>query len=70
MAAGVVMPKAGITVESCIITQWYKKVGDKVAVGDLLFNYETAQGNLWTAESTAEGRFWKFTSKKGTRFPV
>ena len=25
MAAGVVMPKAGITVESCIITQWYKK---------------------------------------------
>ena len=27
--------------ESCIITSWNKKVGDPVAVGDVLFAYET-----------------------------
>ena len=32
MANAVLMPKAGITVESCIIGKWNKKVGDKVAI--------------------------------------
>ncbi|MBQ6707864.1 MAG: hypothetical protein IJM97_02830, partial [Clostridia bacterium] len=39
MANGVLMPKAGITVEECMITKWEKKVGDKVAIGDILFSY-------------------------------
>ena len=29
MANAVIMPKAGITVESCIIGEWVKKVGDQ-----------------------------------------
>ena len=33
MAVGVVMPKAGITVEECVITEWLKKKGDHVNVG-------------------------------------
>ena len=37
----VMMPKQGITVESCILTKWNVKVGDKVKVGDILFSYET-----------------------------
>ena len=41
MAEGVLMPKAGITVESCIIGTWKKNVGDPVSVGDILFTYET-----------------------------
>jgi len=41
MAEGVLMPKEGITVESCIMGAWKKKVGDQVAVGDVLFTYET-----------------------------
>ena len=40
MAVGVLMPKAGITVEECIITEWLKKKGDHVNVGDILFTYE------------------------------
>ena len=32
MANAVIMPKAGITVESCIIGNWEKKVGDQVKV--------------------------------------
>lgn len=41
MATPVIMPRQGQSVESCIIGQWHKKVGDKVAVGDDLFTYET-----------------------------
>ena len=37
MANAVIMPKAGITVESCIIGEWVKKVGDQVKVGDVMF---------------------------------
>jgi pyruvate dehydrogenase E2 component (dihydrolipoamide acetyltransferase) len=35
------MPRQGQSVESCIISNWAKKVGDKVAEGDILFTYET-----------------------------
>ena len=41
MATPVIMPRQWQSVESCIITEWKKKVGDKVAVGDVLFSYET-----------------------------
>ena len=41
MATPIIMPRQGNTVESCIITKWNKKVGDPVAVGDILFAYET-----------------------------
>ena len=32
MANPVLMPKQGITVESCILTKWNVKVGDKVTI--------------------------------------
>ena len=54
MANAVVMPKAGITVESCIIGAWEKKVGDLVKIGDILFTYETDKASF-ECESTAEG---------------
>ena len=41
MATPVIMPRQGQSVESCIIGKWYKKVGDKVSVGEDLFTYET-----------------------------
>src|SRR5664279_2659623 len=41
MATPVIMPRQGQSLESCIIGKWYKKVGDKVAVGEDLFSYET-----------------------------
>ena len=41
MATPVIMPRQGQSVESCIITEWKKNVGDKVSVGDALFTYET-----------------------------
>ena len=48
------MPKSGISVESCIIGTWYKQVGDEVRVGDILFDYETDKATF-ECESTAEG---------------
>ena len=41
MANIVIMPRQGQSVESCIITTWQKKKGDRVEVGDILFSYET-----------------------------
>ncbi len=41
MANVVIMPRQGQSVESCIITTWQKKKGDRVETGDILFSYET-----------------------------
>ena len=41
MANIVIMPRQGQSVESCIITTWAKKKGDRVEIGDILFSYET-----------------------------
>ena len=41
MAVPVIMPRQGNTVESCIINEFRKHPGDTVAVGDILFTYET-----------------------------
>jgi len=37
----VIMPRQGQSVESCLIGKWHKQAGDAVAVGDVLFTYET-----------------------------
>ena len=41
MAIPIIMPRQGQSVESCIIGEWHKKVGDPVKAGDTLFTYET-----------------------------
>ncbi len=46
MATAVIMPRQGQSVESCIITEWAKKVGDTVNVGDVLFSYETDKSSF------------------------
>ena len=46
MAVPVIMPKQGQSVESCIITKWHKKIGDRVEAGDVLFSYETDKASF------------------------
>ncbi len=46
MANVVIMPKVGITVTDCILTTWYKKVGDTVEKGEPLFSYETDKASI------------------------
>ncbi len=61
-AVAVIMPRQGNTVESCIINEFKKQPGDSVAVGDVLFTYETDKAAF---EATAEvagtllGYFWE-----------
>lgn len=69
MAEGVLMPKAGITVEECIITEWMKKKGDKVAVGEVLFTYETDKATF-ECESTAKGEMLEVFYLEGDEVPV
>ena len=69
MATGVLMPKAGITVEECVITEWLKKEGDQVNVGDVLFTYETDKASF-ECESTAAGTLLKIFYGDGDEVPV
>ena len=68
MAKGVLMPKAGITVESCIIGEWKKQVGDQVKIGDILFTYETDKA-AFECESTAEGTLLEIFYEEGDEVP-
>ena len=68
MAQGVLMPKAGITVESCIIGEWKKQVGDQVKIGDILFTYETDKA-AFECESTAEGTLLEIFYEEGDEVP-
>lgn len=46
MATVIIMPRQGQSVESCVITSWNKKRGDKVSAGDILFSYETDKSSF------------------------
>lgn len=54
MANPVIMPRQGQSVESCIITKWHKAVGEQVAIGDILFSYETDKASF-EEEATVAG---------------
>ena len=68
MANAVIMPKAGITVESCIIGTWEKKIGDPVKIGDILFTYETDKASF-ECESTEEGTLLEIFYNDGDEVP-
>ena len=69
MANVVIMPKQGQSVESCIITEFKKKPGDKVAVGDVLFSYETDKATF-EEESKVDGTVLAIFWKDGDEIPV
>ena len=69
MAEVIIMPKQGQSVESCILTEFKKKVGDKVAVGDLLFAYETDKASF-EEESKVEGTVLAVFFNDGDEIPV
>ncbi len=68
MATAVIMPRQGQSVESCIITEWKKKVGDKVSVGDVLFSYETDK-SAFDEAATVEGTLLKVFAAEGDDVP-
>ena len=69
MAQVVIMPKQGQSVESCIVSEFKKKVGDSVKVGDILFGYETDKATF-EEESQVEGTVLAIFYKDGDEIPV
>ncbi len=65
----VAMPKAGITVESCILTEWKVKVGDAVKVGDVMFSYETDKSSF-DYQAEVEGEVLAIFCEAGDEVPV
>lgn len=69
MSIPVIMPKQGQSVETCIITRWFKQPGDKISAGDILFSYETDKA-AFDYESPAEGTLLEIFFGEGTEVPV
>ncbi|MFO7655593.1 MAG: dihydrolipoamide acetyltransferase family protein [Bacteroidales bacterium] len=69
MAIPVIMPRQGQSVETCIITQWFKKKGDVVKKGDVLFAYETDKA-AFEEEAAEEGTILEIFFSDGDEVPV
>jgi pyruvate dehydrogenase E2 component (dihydrolipoamide acetyltransferase) len=69
MAIAVIMPKQGQSVETCIITKWFKNKGENVSVGDILFSYETDKA-AFDLESPADGILLDVFFSEGAEVPV
>jgi pyruvate dehydrogenase E2 component (dihydrolipoamide acetyltransferase) len=69
MAIPVIMPRQGQSVETCIIGEWYKKKGDAVKVGDILFSYETDKASF-EEEAKADGILLDVFFAEGDEVPV
>lgn len=69
MATPVIMPKQGQSVETCIISQWFKKKGDMVSAGDILFSYETDKA-AFDLESPVNGVLLDVFYNDGAEVPV
>lgn len=68
MATAIIMPRQGQSVESCVITSWSKKVGDKVSIGDVLFSYETDKSSF-DEEAQVEGTLLAIFKEEGEDVP-
>jgi len=68
MATGVIMPRQGQSVESCIITKWNFKKGDDVKEGDVLFEYETDKA-AFEEEASVSGTVLAVLAEEGDDVP-
>jgi len=69
MAIPVLMPKQGQSVETCIITRWFKNKGDRIESGDILFSYETDKA-AFEMESPGNGILLETFFDEGAEVPV
>ena len=69
MAVPVLMPRQGQSVETCILGQWYKSVGEEVKEGDILFSYETDKASF-EEEAKENGILLATFFNEGDEVPV
>jgi pyruvate dehydrogenase E2 component (dihydrolipoamide acetyltransferase) len=65
----VVMPQLGLTMEEGTVTSWYKKLGDRVEKGEMLFALETDKA-VMEVESTDAGYLNAIVVEIGKTLPV
>lgn len=63
------MPRQGQSVESCILTEWYKQEGESIHKGDLLFAYETDKA-AFEEEAPEDGILLARFFEEGDEVPV
>lgn len=69
MATPVIMPKQGQSVETCVITTWFRQKGDTVKTGEILCSYETDKASF-DLESPADGILLDIFFSDGDEVPV
>ena len=69
MAKAVVMPKAGNSVEECVLSKWRVKVGDQVKKGDIIADIETDKSSI-EVECTEDGTVLALFCNEGDMVPV
>lgn len=69
MPSDIKMPQLGMNQDSAIILAWLKAVGDKVAVGDPLFEVETDKASM-EVEASSAGFVAAILAPEGENVPV
>jgi pyruvate dehydrogenase E2 component (dihydrolipoyllysine-residue acetyltransferase) len=63
------MPRLGYDMESGKVAAWVKKVGDRIARGDVIAEIETEKSTV-DMESTASGTLVEIVAQAGAELPV
>ncbi len=69
MAVAIVMPKAGNSVEECVLSKWRIKVGDTIMKGDIIADAETDKTSI-EVEATEGGSVLALFAAEGDLVPV
>jgi len=69
MAAEIKMPQLGLTMTEGTVTQWFKKIGEAISQGELLFEVSTDKITN-QIESTATGVLLEIRTPEGAAAPV
>lgn len=69
MAVAIVMPKAGNSVEECVLSKWRIKVGDTIRKGDIIADAETDKTSI-EVEATEGGSVLALFAAEGDLVPV
>ena len=69
MATAIIMPKLGQSVESCIIVEWKKEVGDEITQGEVICEVETDKA-LLEVDSSVSGTILEIFFQAGDEVSI
>ncbi len=69
MATAIIMPRQGNTVESCLLVEWKKDIGDTISKGDIICEVETDKA-MFEVEASESGILLDLFFNEGDDIPV